>query len=192
MDKATVVEETGTEKNEFELGMNSPMLERCVTDINSLLNKTVFTMKDKNTSEATVTVKMVISLDDVDDMSKISIKHDVSAVMQLKQKKSGASEGEYVIVFNEETGMFEAKPIKDAQMNFDDVVIADAEDGTAYDSDSTEQRRIGTGRVALPTAEDVVEAAENEIDEDSEYEDYEYDEPEEDEDSDDEDEEKEE
>ena len=188
MKQATVIEETATEKTEFELGMNSPMLERCVTDINSLLNKTVFTMKDKNTQEATVTVKMVVSLDNVDDMEKISIKHDVSAVMQLKQKKSGASEGEYVIVFNEETGMFEAKPIKDAQMNFDDVVIADAESGTVYDD--TDPKRIETGRVALPTAEDVAEAAENEIDEEEEEE-YEYEEPEE-EDSDDEDEDEEE
>ena len=187
MEQVTVVEEKATEKNEFELGINSPMLERCVSDINSILNKTVFTMKEKNTNEATITIKLAVSLDEVDDMSKISVKHDVSAVMQLKQKKSGASEGEYVIVFNEETGMFEAKPIKDAQMNFDDVVMANSED----DGDAPASRKmIGTGRVAIPTAEDVAEAAENEIEEEEEEE-YEYEEPE-DEDSDDEEEDEEE
>lgn len=121
-------------KNDKKLTLNEETFSSLKQDFDSVLNRTIGNMEMKGADEATVTLKLSIKLDKTTtytetgalDVTRPSFKHDVSSVMQVKDKKSGQLNGEMALVFDSESGSYILRPITNGQMSFDT-------DGSVYD-----------------------------------------------------------
>lgn len=119
--------------NAMELSLKGDTFTALKEDFDAVLARTLKNMESKGADEATITLKLGISLEKTTDFSgeeaeevtKPSFKHDISSVMQVKDKKSGALTGDYQLVWDEDEGKFVMKRIGDNQMTLFDV----AEDG---------------------------------------------------------------
>lgn len=119
--------------NAMELSLKGETFTALKEDFDAVLGRTIKNMESKGADEATITLKLGISLEKTTDFSgeeaeevtKPSFKHDISSVMQVKDKKSGALTGDYCLVYDEDEGKFVMKRIGDNQMTLFDV----AEDG---------------------------------------------------------------
>lgn len=123
-------------KNDKKLTLNEETFSNLKQDFDSVLNRTIGNMEMKGADEATVTLKLSIKLEKTTtytetgalDVTRPSFKHDVSSVMQVKDKKSGQLNGEMALVFDSESGSYILRPITNGQMSFDT-------DGSVYDGD---------------------------------------------------------
>lgn len=119
--------------NAMELSLKGETFTALKEDFDAVLGRTIKNMESKGADEATITLKLGISLEKTTDFSgeeaeevtKPSFKHDISSVMQVKDKKSGALTGDYQLVWDEDEGKYVMKRIGDNQMTLFDV----AEDG---------------------------------------------------------------
>ncbi len=116
--------------NAMELSLKGETFTAMKEDFDSVLGRTIKNMESKGADEATITLKLGIALEkttdysgeEAEEVTKPSFKHDISSVMQVKDKKSGALTGDYYLVYDEEEGKFVMKRIGDNQMTlFDDV-----------------------------------------------------------------------
>ena len=95
--------------NDMSLSLKSDTFSALKEDFDSILARTIGNMEMKGAEEATVTLKLGISLEKssvngpngLQDITKPSFKHDISSVMQVKDKKSGALTGDYELVWDE-------------------------------------------------------------------------------------------
>lgn len=119
--------------NAMELSLKGETFTALKEDFDAVLGRTIKNMENKGADEATITLKLGISLEKTTDFSgeeaeevaKPSFKHDISSVMQVKDKKSGALTGDYQLVWDEDEGKYVMKRFGDNQMTLFDV----AEDG---------------------------------------------------------------
>lgn len=89
--------------NDLSLSLKSETFSALKEDFDSILARTIGNMEMKGAEEATVTLKLGISLEKssmnspsgLQEITKPSFKHDISSVMQVKDKKSGALTGDY-------------------------------------------------------------------------------------------------
>ena len=110
------------------LSLNNDTFWELKSDFDSILMKTLANMQEKNASEAAITLKLGISLirETVKDVTcpegkvvvRPSFKHDISSVMQIKAKLSGAMFGEDQLVYDPDTDEYVLKPIEDGQISF--------------------------------------------------------------------------
>lgn len=115
--------------NAMELSLKGDTFTALKEDFDAVLARTLKNMESKGADEATITLKLGISLEKTTDFSgeeaeevtKPSFKHDISSVMQVKDKKSGALTGDYQLVWDEDEGKFVMKRIGDNQMTLFDV-----------------------------------------------------------------------
>lgn len=115
-------------KDTMQLSLNSDAFEGMKMDFDTILDRTIRNMESKNANEATITLKLGISLtkvieldDNENEVVKPAFKHDISSVMQVKDKKSGSLSGDYELKWNEEEKKYEIQQIKDSQLSiFDD------------------------------------------------------------------------
>lgn len=115
--------------NAMELSLKGDTFTALKEDFDAILARTLKNMESKGADEATITLKLGISLEKTTDFSgeeaeevtKPSFKHDIGSVMQVKDKKSGALTGDYQLVWDEEEGKFVMKRIGDNQMTLFDV-----------------------------------------------------------------------
>lgn len=175
--------------NEMILSLKSDTFAAMKEDFDGVLARTIGNMEMKNADNATITLKLGITLDKVSvgtpngnqDITRPSFKHDISSVMQVKDRKSGALTGDYELVY--EDGKYVMRRIDDGQTNMFDGRIehvepsfVDADYNDVVDDDTDRQK-------AIPAASEVgprkLPAASTDASEDDpEDSDYTYDEPE--------------
>jgi len=163
---------------EMDLSLNGETFADYKEDWYAIVNKTVGNMQMKGARDAVVTAKLMIHLetenrhtpDGVTEMVIPQFKHDITSVMQVKDKLSGQMTGDYQLVWDDAEQCYVMRPIDDGQMSFDDTPeyydaeysVAEDDEDTPKDSDMLEQ----ADRVSLNAHEE------------EEEDDYQYDSPE--------------
>ncbi len=152
-------------ENAMQLSLNSNTFAGLKEDFDSVLARTIGNMESKGADEATITLKLGISLtkeqgkfgeDEDREITRPTFKHDISSVMQVKDKKSGSLSGDYELVWDDEEKTYVMRKIKDGQMSLF------GEDGeiTAGDEDEDDVEYVE----AIPAGAEpaLIEAAEEE------------------------------
>lgn len=151
--------------NVMQLSLNGDTFAGLKKDFDTILARTLGNMQMKGAEDATITVKMNISLDkrcvggfgSMDTVTMPSFKHDISSVMQIKDKMTGQFSGEYAMIWDEDEKCYVLEYIKSEQASlFDNEEpvgrFSDIEDDGDYADvvDAIE----GNEPLALPEAED--------------------------------------
>lgn len=171
--------------NEMTLSLKSDTFAALKEDFDGVLARTIGNMEMKNADNATITLKLGITLDKVSvgtpngnqDITRPSFKHDISSVMQVKDRKSGALTGDYELIY--EDGKYVMRRIDDGQTSLYDEKVEKYEGPVDVDySDVSEDEEH---QKAIPAASEVgprklPAAANGDVADDGD--DYHYDEPE--------------
>lgn len=116
-------------KNAMELSLNGETFTILKNDFDTILKRTLGNMTMKSADEATITLKLSISLDKVcmgggserKEIIQPKFKHDISSVMQVKDKITGTLAGEQQMVWDEERQDYVLCPVNSDQKSlFDD------------------------------------------------------------------------
>ena len=110
-------------KNDLALSLKSDTFSALKEDFDSILAKTIGNMEMKGAEDATITLKLGVSLEKssisgpngIQDITKPSFKHDISSVMQVKDKKSGALTGDFELVWDQDEGKYVMRRIDNGQ-----------------------------------------------------------------------------
>ena len=149
--------------NEMTLSLKSDTFAALKEDFDSVLLRTIGNMEMKNADNATIT--------------RPSFKHDISSVMQVKDRKSGALTGDYELVY--EDGKYAMRRIDDGQTSLYDGEVEHVEP-SFVDADYNDVDDDTELQKAIPAASEVgprkLPAASEDSDEESD--DYPYEEPE--------------
>lgn len=138
-------------ENAMELTLESDTFAVLKKDFDGILSNTLGNMQTRGAEDATLTLKLSISLENTSvnirgentDITRPSFKHDISSVMQIKDKKTGSLAGDYQLVWDEDEGKYVMKKIDDGQISlFND-------DGSVINADYVEVPAL-----ELPSAED--------------------------------------
>lgn len=142
--------------NDMSLSLKSETFSALKEDFDSILARTIGNMEMKGAEEATVTLKLGISLEKssvngpagIRDIVKPSFKHDISSVMQVKDKKSGALTGDYEMVWDADEGKYVMRRIDNGQTSMFDEDCG----GTIIDAEYTdaEYTALPEGQRGLP------------------------------------------
>lgn len=127
-------------ENEMSLSLKSDTFSALKEDFDSILSRTIGNMEMKGAEDATITLKLGISLEKssvsgprgLQDITKPSFKHDISSVMQVKDKKSGALTGDYELVFDPDEGKYVMRRIDNGQIS---IFNQESESGDVIDVD---------------------------------------------------------
>ena len=154
------------------LTLDSTAFSKMKEDFNSILKKTLSNMQVKESKEATLTLKLNISLTDAEapdfsvpyenamhNIKKPRFDHKISSVTQIKIEESGSLKGEYELVWDDNLQDWIMKPIDNGQQTIFDYTDVDYKDAT---EDKNE-----TSVVELPAPKQLLE--------DKPHSDYEYD-----------------
>lgn len=156
--------------NERNLSLNGDTFAILKEQFDKILNRTVGNMEMKGADDAVITLKLSVSLkkssvtvgDDIKEVTKPTFKHDISSVMQVKDKVSGQTTDDYALVWDENENKYVLRKIENGQMSFDDF---DANGNPIYDVEYYEVPAIGEGTRELPEAaesgEDTSDETEN-------------------------------
>lgn len=158
------------------LTLDSTAFSKMKEDFNSILKKTLGNMQVKDSREATLTLKLNISLTDAEapdfsvpyenamrNIKKPRFDHKISSVMQIKNEESGSLKGEYELIWDEELGDWIMKPIDNGQCTIFDYEDADCKDVSEDDDTAS--------AAALPAPKQQIGDAEDEHRSDYEYDD---------------------
>lgn len=159
------------------MNINNEVFAKMRTDFDSILNSTLKKMTGKGDDEATLTIKLVLTLDhedgydsdsqcddDAHDVIKPSVQHKITSVLTTKSNTSGETKGDEALYWDKESGMYVTRPFLGAQTSmFDETkkVSDDKIDGlrsSLMDDDEHEQLsldgRAPAPQLAAPTADD--------------------------------------
>ena len=117
-------------KDAKQLTLDSDTFKNLKDDFDGMLARILKDMDKRNVDDATITLKLSVSLDrekvgpfssdeEAKEVVKPTFKHDISSVMQVKDKKSGSVSGDFILVWDEEEGEFVRKRITNGQISFD-------------------------------------------------------------------------
>lgn len=148
------------------LNIDSNAFAAMKEDFNKVLRRTLSNMQTKESDAATLTVKLSISLSEIEvpDLNASSdfatrkaykprFDHKINSVMQIKTEESGSLKGEYELVWDEDEQDFVMRPIDNGQRTlFDDDVPY-----TAY-TEVVEADVVESTAPALPAAKAMLEA----------------------------------
>lgn len=95
-------------KNDLILSLNEDTFASLKKDFDTILNRTIGNMEMKGASDAVITMKLTVSLDKrsmdmgdgIQEFKKPTFKHEVSSVMQIKDKATGQLGGDYAMVWD--------------------------------------------------------------------------------------------
>lgn len=112
--------------SELTLSLDSDTFEMMKTQLSDMIQATLMNMELKKAPDASITMKLSIHLekakkaigDNLLDVVIPSFKHDISSVMQVKQKTNGELTGDYVLVFDMEKGEYVMQENDDGQISF--------------------------------------------------------------------------
>lgn len=140
------------ETKTMQLSLDGDTFEAMKEDFDTILARTISNMESKCADEATITLKLNISLEkehtgafntneEDKEIVRPDFKHVISSVMQVKDKKSGSLSGDYELVWSEEESKYVMKKMKDDQISLfdeDDEIKEKAleEPEEAYDTDT--------------------------------------------------------
>ena len=127
-----------SKENEMYLSLDGETFRRMKTDFDGILNRTIGNMQMKGASDATITLKLdisitkgVINIDGVNrDYNKPSFKHQISSVLQIKDKATGQLAGEIVLEWDDDAEKFVVRPVDDGQSSFFDDEYETTDDDT--------------------------------------------------------------
>ena len=134
-------------KNAMELSLSGDTFAALKEDFDSILAQTLGNMESKGADEAVITLKLGVSLEkqsfvrneEPEELTKPSFKHDISSVMQVKNKKSGSLSGDYELVWDEDEKKYVMRKITNGQLTFfdddgEEVEQYQEDDSDAYDA----------------------------------------------------------
>lgn len=133
-----LLEEKMSVKNRIPLSLTSDIFAGMKYDFDLVLERTIENMEMKGADEATITLKLVISTEkefigdpgDMREITRPTFKHDVSSVLQVKDKISGSLTGDFALVWDAGEGRYVMQAISDGQVTmFDDSKDHPKEDG---------------------------------------------------------------
>lgn len=115
--------------NEMLLSLDGTTFFAMKKDFDDVLNRTIGNMQMKGASDATITLKLDVSITkgitNVNgmnrDYNKPAFKHQVSSVLQIKDKATGQLAGEMVLEWDDDAEKFVLRRVDDGQTSlFDD------------------------------------------------------------------------
>ena len=122
-----------SEVTTYPLSLNGDTFNAFKTDFDQMLRKLLTEMEKRESEEATISVKMAIKLepdqardylangyDGTRDIIKPSFKHEISTMMQVKEKKSGNLGGNMELVWDKTLHQYVMRPIDNGQVSFFD------------------------------------------------------------------------
>ena len=122
-----------TAQNIYPLSLNGDTFNALKSDYDAMLRQTLTKMEDLKVEDATITVKVAVTLekdqardfqangyDAMRDIVKPTFKHEISSAMQVKDKKTGSLSGNYELVWDRESCCFVMRPIDDGQSSLFD------------------------------------------------------------------------
>lgn len=112
----------------YPLSLNGDTFNALKSDYDALLRQLLTEMENRDEEEATITIKVGVKLekdqardfqvngyDAMRDIVKPTFKHEISTVMQIKNKKSGSLGGTMEMIWDRELGQYVMRPIDDGQ-----------------------------------------------------------------------------
>lgn len=130
-------------KNDLILSLNEDTFSALKKDFDSILNRTIGNMEMKGASDATITLKLTVSLDkrsvtvgdSIKEFNRPTFKHDISSVMQIKDKATGQLGGEYAMVWDPEEERFVLRQFTGGQTSIfdEDYETVEEEWGVFWD-----------------------------------------------------------
>ena len=115
------------------MNINNEVFAKMRTDFDSILNSTLKKMTGKGDDEATLTIKLVLTLDhedgydsdsqcedDAHDVIKPSVQHKITSVLTTKSNTSGETKGDEALYWDKESGMYVTRPFLGAQTSMFD------------------------------------------------------------------------
>ena len=123
--------------NEISLSLREPIFDQLIADGNAMLRKTLGGMTMRKAEDAQITIKISVHLDQKNitdfegyrEITQPSFKHEINSVMQVKDKMTGQTRGEYELLFDDD-GNPVYKNINDGQTSMFDEngnVVVEAE-----------------------------------------------------------------
>ncbi len=114
--------------NAVQLSLDGDTFAEMKKDFDAVLLRTVGNMESKSADEATITLKLAISLRKMEadfgkEPKQITLprfRHDISSVLQVKDKVSGMLEEDYELIFDEYEGKYVMRRIPSTQLSFFD------------------------------------------------------------------------
>ena len=114
--------------NDLDLSLNGNTFASLKSDFDEILERTLGNMTMKGADEATITIKLGVSLSKTTvpsmgafrDVTKPTFKHDISSVMQVKDKMSGQLAGNMELVWDDDIKQYVLRPIDDGQTSLFD------------------------------------------------------------------------
>ena len=116
-------------KNDLILSLNEDTFASLKKDFDTILNRTIGNMEMRGASDAVITMKLTVSLDKrsmdmgdgIKEFKKPTFKHEVSSVMQIKDKATGQLGGDYAMVWDANEERFVLRQFTGGQTSiFDD------------------------------------------------------------------------
>ena len=101
-------------KQDLVLSLNEETFSTLKKDFDTILNRTLGNMEMKGATDAVITLKLTVGLDErsfsvgegIQKYKKPTFKHEISSVMQIKDKMTGQLGGEYAMVWDEDEKRF--------------------------------------------------------------------------------------
>ena len=151
-------------QNIYPLSLNGDTFSALKSDYDSMLRHTISKMEDLRVEDATITIKVGVTLekdqardfqangyDAMRDIVKPTFKHEISTVMQIKNKKSGTLGGSMEMVWDKELCQYVMRDIDNGQTTLfdqDGKQVVDAEYTVVEDGGA-----LPAGPAALPAPE---------------------------------------
>ena len=141
--------------NEKNLSLNGDTFAILKEQFDKILNRTIGNMEMKGADDAVITLKLSVGLekssvtvgDGIKEVTKPTFKHDISSVMQVKDKVSGQTTDDYALVWDENENKYVLRRIENGQMSFDDF---DADGRPIYEADYRDVPALEEGDRELP------------------------------------------
>ena len=155
------------EIKQYPLSLNGDTFNALKSDFEQMLRQLLTEMEKRDSEDATMTVKLNVELkkdqardylcngyDGTRDITKPSFKHEISTVMQVKNKKTGSLGGNYELVWDKDLMQYVMREIDNGQISMfnekkeqeEPVERPALPDGNVIDADYEEV-------LALPEAE---------------------------------------
>lgn len=136
------------------LSLNADTFQNLKSDFDTILNRTIGNMTMKGADDATITLKLGVSLEKetvsttegIKEVTKPTFKHDISSVMQVKDKMTGQFKGEYGMVWDENEERWVLRKIDNGQMDLFDY----EESSQIIDAEYSEVAGLPEGQRGLP------------------------------------------
>ena len=149
----------------YPLSMNGDTFNAFKTDFDSSLRQLLQQMEEFESEEAVINMKMTVSLaedqerdleangyDAMRDITKPTFKHEISTVLQIKNKKTGSLGGTMKLVWDGEAHQYILQDIDNGQQSFFDDEKTEEKKETEQGSDKPEIVVVG-GQLPAPPAQ---------------------------------------